>query len=409
MSYLNVNKLLAINQYGFLPKRSTVCQLLDCCNDWFQSFENTNNNTQIDVIYLDYAKAFDSVVYSKLLSKLKTMEISGLVLNWIHNFLTDRTQCVRIGSNLSGCSNVISGVPQGSVLGPLLFLIFINDVTLVNPNSTTKLFADDLKLYIVATGIASQSLMQSYLDDISQWSDLWQLTLSPSKCTILSIGKNPVDYSYTLNGAEIKRVTSMTDLGVIIDSKLTFDEHISHICTTAKQRSALILKSFCSRDPFLLFRAFSTFVRPLLEYASCVWNPYSVGHIEKIESVQKSFTKRLFSLTSLSYLDRLASLNVSSLELRRLHSDLVMYFKIINSYIDVDVEQYFTLSHNTQTRGHNFKLIKSFSHTDKVKNQFKLRAIDIWNSLPYNIVNTHSVSSFKHLLREYDLNQFLHI
>jgi hypothetical protein len=411
MHYLTINKLLSVNQYGFLPKRSTVCQLLDCCNDWFCCFDNKTNSlsSQVDVIYLDYAKAFDSVIYCKLLYKLKCIGVTGLILNWIENFLTDRTQCVRVGSSYSACSNVLSGVPQGSVLGPLLFLVYINDVSLINSTSNTKLFADDLKLYIFATGTDSNSVMQSYLNNISDWSSLWQLTLSASKCSVLSIGKNIVEYSYNINGVLLNRVTTMVDLGVTVDSKLTFDDHISHICTTARQRSALILKSFCSRDPFLLFKAFTTYVRPLLEYASCVWNPYTISHITQIESVQKNFTKRLCGLTSLTYMDRLAFLKASSLELRRLQCDLIMYFKIINGFVDIDSGKYFLFSHNTQTRGHKFKLIKQSSHTNKVENQFKLRAINVWNSLPSTIVNAQSVSYFKHVLHNHDLNQFLHV
>ena len=251
--------------------------------------------------------------------------------------------------------------------------------------------------------------MQSYLDNISQWSDLWQLSLSPSKCSVLSIGKTISQYSYSIKGVTIKRVTNMVDLGVTIDSKLTFDVHIGNICTTARQRCALILKSFSSRDPLLLFRAFTTFVRPLLEYASCVWNPYSIAHIEKIESVQRNFTKRLQGMKLLSYMDRLVTLNASSLELRRIHSDLIMYFKIINNIVDVDVNKYFLFSHNTQTRGHNFKLTKELSVTNKVENQFKSRAIGIWNNLPYNTVNASSVSCFKRLLHAQNLNEFLHV
>ena len=120
MHYLTINKLLSVNQYGFLPKRSTVCQLLDCCNDWFCCFDNKTNSlsSQVDVIYLDYAKAFDSVIYCKLLYKLKCIGVTGLVLNWIENFLTDRTQCVRVGSSYSACSNVLSG---GQCSGPIAF------------------------------------------------------------------------------------------------------------------------------------------------------------------------------------------------------------------------------------------------------------------------------------------------
>jgi hypothetical protein len=148
---------------------------------------------------------------------------------------------------------------------------------------------------------------------------------------------------------------------------------------------------------------------PLPEYASCVWNPHLIVHIEKIESVQKAFTKRLLGWKSLSYSDRLTHLHASSLELRRLHSDLVMYYRIMHSYVDVDVSHYFMMSHNTQTRGHNFKLVKERCSNNKVENQFKFRVIDIWNSLPYNTVNATSVYSFKSLLYHSNLIDFLHI
>jgi len=278
----------------------------------------------------------------------------------------------------------------------------------VNPCSYAKLFADDLKLYIFVTGADSRSLMQSFLDNVFQWSNTWQLTLSPSKCCVLSIGKNPIEYSYNINDVIIKRVSSMIDLGVTIDSKLNFIDHINQMCTVARQRSALILKSFCSRDPVLLFKAFTTFVSPLLEYASCVWNPYLIEHIHKIEGVQKYFTKRLYGFSLLSYVDRLARLNAPSLELRRLHFDLVMYFKIIHGIIDVDMNQYFVISHNTRTRGHNFKLNTSLVNNNKLKTQFKLRAIDAWNNLPYIIVNSSSVDCFKRNLRECNFNSYLH-
>ena len=398
-----INNLLTKQQFGFLNKRSTTTQLLECSNKWNLHLKNKH---QTDVIYLDFAKAFDSVVHAKLLHKLEGCSISGLTLKWIKEFLNNRTQCVKIGSSISSSSLVRSGVPQGSVLGPILFLVFINDIcNVISKDVDVKLFADDVKLFMNITSEASEIIIQSCLDNISQWCNDWQLYLSPSKCTVLSIGTKGYNFNYKINNIPIERVNFFKDLGVIIDQTLTFEKHISKICTTASQRAALILKCFTSREPALLIKAFTTYVRPLLEYASCVWSPYKLHLINKVESVQRRFTKKLFGLYNVSYPDRLVYLGIDSLEVRRLKCDLVMYFKILHNLIDVDPKLYFTTAGHNLTRGHALKLHKPICSNNIQLHNFKCRAINAWNSLNNETVMNNNVNTFKTKLKYVNLSE----
>ena len=334
------------------------------------------------------------------------MGIKGLLLRWISGFLSDRIQMVKVGSAVSKPVDVLSGVPQGSVLGPILFLLYINDVTKLNVNCVLKLFADDLKLYKALCDDYSVDAVQSCLDKISSWSALWQLKLAPSKCMVISFGSKVTEYNYFINNCEINRAHSVKDLGVYFNSSLCFNDHINQICATANQRAALILKSFVSRSPVLLFKAFSTFVRPLVEYASCVWNPSGVTLINKLESVQRRFTKKLQGYKDLAYSDRLLLLQADTLELRRLYCDLLMYFKILNNKLDINPSDHFKFSHNSRTRGNSLKLIKPSHFTCLSVGQFNTRAIDAWNDLPNEIVTCVSAPCFKAMLRFVDFSHY---
>ena len=407
LTHLLQNGLLSKQQHGFLSKCSTVTQLLDCCNYWMN---HVKRNSQTDIVYLDFAKAFDSVVHSKLIFKLECYGVSGLILKWITDFLTGRTQRVKVGYSISQPSNVISGVPQGSVLGPILFLIFINDLcNLKNNDVNIKLFADDVKLYLAITDQPGSDKIQLHLDAISQWCNDWQLNLSPLKCAVLSLGHNPVQYHYRINNVIIQHVADFKDLGVIIDPLLSFEKHISEICSKANQRAALILKCFSSRDPQLLIRAFVVFVRPLLEYASAVWCPYKKFLIERIESVQRRFTKKLFGMSLFNYENRLIRLKIDCLEIRRLKTDLKLYYKIINNLVNINKSELFNFSVKRTTRGHNLKMYMPRCSTNFDLNKFCCRAIAAWNHLDPAVVYSVSVASFKRGIDSANLNKYKHL
>ena len=187
------------------------------------------------------------------------------------------------------------------------------------------------------------------------------------KCSIAEVGhKTNITRDYSLNDCSISKVTASKDLGVSIDNRLKFSDHINYITSRAHARASLIHKFFLSRDRATLVRAFITYVRPILEYASSVWSPHQVADVRKIESVQRRFTKRLPGLTALSYTERLAVLELDNLELRRLRLDLILAYKIVFRLGYVDFESYFTTMVNSVTRGYKYKLYPNSSRLAKI-------------------------------------------
>ena len=237
LDYLLSKKLISKHQHGFMRNRSTTTNLLESTHDWIVGLGCFNN---IDVVYIDFSKAFDSIVFTKLLFKLQNCGISGKLLAWLSSFIHGRSQCVVLENCFSSVSDVISGVPQGSVLGPILFLIFINDVISVcSGNATVKLFADDLKLYSVYNATDNSSDIQQSIDKLVKLSKLWQLQINLNKCHVLPIRSkyNSNTFSrYTLNGSPLSSLTLASDLGAFVDSNLTFKQHICTVITKAQQR-----------------------------------------------------------------------------------------------------------------------------------------------------------------------------
>ena len=387
-----------------MKRHSTNTNLLECLNDWTLSI---SNHKLVHIGYIDFQRAFDSISHPKLILKLSSYGISGNLLFWIKAFLLNRTQSVRVGSTISNACVVTSGVPQGSFLGPVLFNLFIQDIADFFQNSTKiKMFADDLKLYTeFTTGTNSQ--FQIHLDHISLWATTWQLGISYSKCHILELGSSSIPMLYNLNNVVISNSESVTDLGVIINPNLKFKSHIQDIVNRALLRSSHIFRCFLSRNNVNLVRAFKTYVRPLVEYVSTVWSPSDITLIDALESVQRRFTKRLPGFSIMSYADRLTNLNLQSLEHRRLINDLVMCFKIIHGLVEIDLNDFFTISNNTTLRGHPFKLVVPLARTNVRKHFFSCRVVNAWNDLPANIVSAPSIMAFKKHLHKLDFSKYL--
>ena len=285
LDFLRSKGIITQAQHGFLRKHSTTSNLLESIRDWSIAL---NRRQSVDVIYIDFRKAFDSVSHPKLIIKLVSAGISGNLLNWIKAFLTNRTQSVKVAGSLSNKIMVTSGVPQGSVLGPTLFVIFINDIAdiLIDLNVTMKLFADDVKMYsVVDIDISSDLLLAC--DRLMKWAETWQMEIAVQKCSALRV-TNKSDLQlmpqafYQLNNVSLPWSNDCRDLGVLIDGKLNFNSHIALIVHNAHVRAQLILRSFRSRNCELLTRAFTTYVRPLLEYCSSVWNPHTLCNVKKL-------------------------------------------------------------------------------------------------------------------------------
>ena len=294
--------------------------------------------------------------HPKLIIKLQSYGINENLLFWIQAFLSNRTQAVRVGSSLSSSRYVISGIAQGSVLGPLLFNLFINDVTDQFTNVTAKLFADDVKIYTRLSSPAAAINFQHHVNLIQSWATTWQIGISHAKCNILQIGTQRNQPDYSISNHTLLMPATVKDLGVWMDPKLKFNHHIYNIVNRARQRASLIFRGFLSRDTSHLIRAFTTYIRPLVEYASPVWSPSYIHLINEIESVQRAFTKRLPGLKQLTYSERLSYLKLKSLEHRRLISDLILCFKIVRGFSSVDILDLFIPSRILFLRGHSFRL-----------------------------------------------------
>lgn len=352
------------------------------------------------MIYFDYSKAFDVVNHEILLTKLRCLGINGQILSWVSSFLTDRTLQVCVKGHKSRPKEVLSGVPQGSVLGPLLFLVYINHVA-SQLSSNFKIFADDLKIYalIDQSNPDAEALVQTDIATLSHTSESWGLNLNASKCAVLrfmrgsrSAVSSPV---YVLNGNLLPVLNSYRDLGVTVDTSMKFHEHIDSLSHKASGLCHNFLKSTVCRTPEFMTFLFNTHIRPLLDYGSCLWNTGFVEDARKLERVQRRWTKRIDNLAELSYAERLHELDLFSIQGRLLRSDLIQYWKVINGHCSITADSMFTQPPSCPTRGHKLKIFVNRSNTDVRKRSFSRRCVNVWNSLPEWVVTAPNIHAFK--------------
>ena len=356
MAHLEEGRVLSSHQHGFRPRRSCTSQLLEVIYEWTSSLER---GEPVDSLYLDFRKAFDSVPHQRLLHKLEAYGVTGKVKSWITSFLSDRRQRVVV----RGCSSpwvpVTSGVPQGSVLGPALFVLFINDLP-ESVRSSIKIFADDTKIYssVSPSPSTGSDQLQQDLDAAIAWSDLWQLPFNEAKCKVLHIGPRNPCHSYTMRGLELESVSSEKDLGIHLDSALKFRKQASSAAAKGNQMLALVRRSFFCIDAVTLPLLYKTLVRPHLEYGNIIWGPFNRADQILIERVQRRATKLVPELKHLPYQERLRRLNLPSLYHRRRRGDMIAIFQIMTGVVNVPPDQFFEPAVGAVTRGHALKLRK---------------------------------------------------
>ena len=234
-----------------------------------------------------------------------------------------------------------------------------------------------------------------YLSNLETWSRVWQMRVNISKCSVLHLGLHNPLFQYTFNDKPLPTSNSVKDLGLTYNHKLQFDVYILKFVSRAFQMVNLIFRSFVSRNIQILVRAFTTYGRPILEYCTPIWSHYLLKDINKIESVQRYFTRRLFPDKHYSYAERLVLTNLDTLKSRRIKSDVIMCFKIINNLVDIDPSNFFNFNLNPHnTRGHSLKLIKQIYTSNSLANNFVNRCVNCWNALPSSIVLSPTLSQF---------------
>ncbi len=403
MSHLNRNGLLTDQQFGFRAKRSVEAQLLLCLDKWTSAVDS---GLCIDILYLDFKRAFDTVSHPKLIHKLYSYGIRGHLLSWLKCYLSDRLQIVKVGDSCSDAIPVSSGVPQGTVLGPVLFLLYLNDLVDELPDVEIYLYADDAKLFKIFSPTSTfLPPLASSLLRLEHWATRWQLNLAIQKCKIVHIGQRNAKFLYAISGVTLESVQVIRDLGVLISSDLKWFPHVAQIVSKAAQRSKLILKCFTYSNLHVLSRAFTVYVRPLLENCASVWNPYLEKDVKLIESVQRQFSRRLFhkcGLEQSSYENRLSLLGLQPLSVRRTISDLCMVFSVFKCTTDFGASPFLHFVPNVQNlRGNSQRLIGRVSNVNARKNFFSNRVVNLWNSLIINPLSFNSVTAFRRYLNSY--------
>lgn len=323
-------------QHGFYRGRSTTTNLAI-----YQEFitSSVEAGYQVDTINTDLSKAFDSVCQQLLLKKLSEIGITGNYLKWIKSYLINRRQRVTVNGSVSREVTVSSGVPQGSHIGPILFLLFINDVVSCFKNSHCLLYADDLKFFNIVE--PNYNALQSDLDQFVSWCSSNYLELNISKCKVISFYRrsNPVENSYIINNTTLESVSTFNDLGVIFDRELSFSLHVDTIILRAFRLLGFIKRSTKHiQDTKAITCLYSGLIRSILEYCSTVWSPSQAIYVNRIERVQNKFCKYLlfkfhFPYRDLSYETRLLLCGMQTLERRRRDAMLLLLYKIINGDI----------------------------------------------------------------------------
>lgn len=386
-----INPLLNEQQHGFRKGRSTTTNLMLFTSDVLCDMEKGH---QIDAVYTDFSKAFDSVDHNLLKFKLNSFGITGPILNWLVSYLNNRTQFVRFQGLISSAINVTSGVPQGSHLGPLLFNIFIKDLSECLKNIPHLFYADDLKLYKIITDMSDTNFFQTKLQHLEDWCNDNKLELNVNKCHVISFSrkKSTLLHNYHINGTPLHRVNHIRDLGILLDVKLSFTCHFDQIISKAKKMQGFIkrrAKEF--NNVWVTKSLFCALVRPILEYACPIWNPFFQIHIDRIESIQKQFL--LFALRDLynptefsnlpSYADRLKILNIIPLSSRRTLLTSCFTLDVLKGNIDVTSIVNRIKFNDDVRRTRHTSLLKTYPHTKEYARNEPINRCCI-------IFNTHS-------------------
>ena len=286
-------------QSGFVPKDSTVNQLTSVYHSFCQALDE---GKEIRAVFCDISKAFDRVWHRGLLFKLQKSGISGRLLTWFENYLSDRTQCVVLSGTHSDIVHISAGVPQGSILGPLLFLIYINDIV-EDIHCKIRLFADDTTLYIIVDNPLHAAItLNSDLEKINHWASRWLVSFNPSKTQSLLISRKhnkPFHPPILMNNTIIQEVENHKHLGITLSSSGTWHEHISSIKQKAWQRINALRKFKFTLDRHSLEIMYKTFIRPTLEYADTVWDNITLAEQDDLERIQLEAARIISGATRL--------------------------------------------------------------------------------------------------------------
>jgi len=402
VNHLEENYLLSVHQHGFVCKKSCQTNLLETFEEWTRSLDNGDS---LDVIYLDYRKAFDTVPHKRLIKKLSSYGIKDRPLAWLRDFLSGRRQQVAINNSKSSIGSVTSGVPQGSVLGPILFIIYVNELpSLIK--SHMKMFADDAKMYRPIQDSHDTQMLQDDIDTLLDWSKDWLLKFNTEKCKTMHLGVNNPKTDYKVKDCNnIPKVLTVTetekDLGIHVVNNLKPTFHCQKAANKAMSALKLLRNAFVKFNKKNFKLLYTTYVRPHLDYCWQAVGPFMVQDFTALEKVQRRATKLVPEVRSVPYEERLKRLDLWNMKDRALRGDLIETYKILTGKINVDPKQFFELHQDSVTRGHSLKLKKRRALYRPRLMFFANRVVTPWNDLPQDVVEAGSTNVFKSRLDKY--------
>ena len=408
MSHFDKFSILDDAQHGFRKNRSCVSQLITTLKDFADTLKKKE---QTDAILLDFSKAFDKVDHLGLISKLEHYGIRGPLLEWTSSFLIGRKQCVVVDGKASKPTNVLSGVPQGTVLGPLFFLVYINDISKnLTPGTKIRLFADDSLLYRTIKSTKDCEILQKDLNTLQKWEKLWKMEFHPGKCHLLQISnkKSPINFTYKIHNTPLSKVDSAKYLGIIIDSKLNWKKQYSSMILACKQTLSFIRRNLPKASANVKEICYKTLIRPKLEYACPVWDPHHKIHIENIEKVQKAAARFVTGNYKMETGNTLKNLNIlgwDSLEERRLKTKLTIFQKGRLGEIDIPTDHLTLKSRPTRRGGGGPTYQKEFSSVDGHLYSFYPSVTRLWNNLPTEVRNCGKLEQFSNNLQKINLTE----
>lgn len=386
--FYQVKNAISIHQHGFMPKRSTTTNLINFTQYISEALEN---RTQVDVLYTDFSKAFDCIDHKLLIIKLKTLGFHESLIKFISSYLENRTMFVSCNNFISPVFKASSGVPQGSNLGPLLFLLFVNDICNRIKHCKFLLYADDLKLYQVIENRSDCLLLQADIDSIVDWSLANKLNFNINKCKIMTYNKtkHPIAFDYVMHKTTLDKITFTRDLGIQFDTHLTFNKHISKIASDSLKVLGFIyrnVKHFSTTKP--LDTLYYSYVVSKLDYCSAVWSPFYLKYQLIIERVQFKYLKLKYFMeqkvfpTHISYIDLLNMYNVYPLKKRRDLFGQMHLYKLLHNSID---DPQFLSSVKIKVPDSSIRVRRNFTFLTKIPktNLYKMSPL-------YNICSIHN-------------------
>ena len=399
VEFLEEYKIILKSQHGFTKNRSCLTNLLEFLN---YVTDKVDRGKPVDILYLDFSKAFDKVSHQRLIFKLWKVGIRGDLLEWIRNWLLGRKQREVLNGEKSSWHDVESGVPQGSVLGPLLFTLFVNDLDLGLDCRVYK-FADDTKIVRVVENIQDCYNQQGNIDRLEGWGCKWKMEFNVKKCKVMHVGYSNINFGYIMNGQWLEECEYEKDLGVLIDRNLKASRQAFAARNKANRMLGFIGRNVSYRSRDVIKRLYLAYVRPHLEYCVQAWGPHYQQDLDLLEAVQRRATRMIPGIRRLEYKDRLKDLGMFSLRRRYIRGDMIEVYKMFEGLDDLDINEFFEVDEDDRTRGHSRKLKVRYSRLDCRKYFFSLRAVDLWNKLGSDTVNSDSLYCFKNRL-DRDMN-----